>query len=101
MPIAVVGISEDKAHLRGPKVIRMGAEVDGKAGTISAPLSKKLEVAFFASWCMGLIKPPVKVLQMVLGRLVRCFEFRRPLMVPLANVWPRGPPVAQESMQDC
>ena len=87
-----VGISEDKAHLRQPKVIRMGAEVDGIQGTIGIPLSKKLDAAFFAIWCMGLEKPPTKILLMVLGRLVRCFEFRRPLMSLLATVWPKGDP---------
>ena len=41
-----VGISEDKAHIREPKVIRMGAEVDGLRGMVGAPLEKKIEVAF-------------------------------------------------------
>ena len=85
-----VGIAENKAHLREPKVIRMGAEVDGLRGTVSAPLDKKLEVAFFAIWMMGRGTTATKVRLMVLGRLVRCFEFRRPLMCLLSAVWPRG-----------
>ena len=84
-----VGISEEKAHLREPKVVRMGAEVDGLLGIVSAPHQKKLEVAYFTLWALGLHCPPVKVLLMILGRLVRCFEFRRPLMSLLSAVWPR------------
>ena len=64
-----VGISEDKAHVRDPRVIRMGAEVDGVSGSVGAPILKKFEVSFFALWCMGLHHPPTKVLLMVLGRL--------------------------------
>eukprot|EP00435_Cladocopium_sp_Y103_P065997 s127_g28.t1 len=71
-----VGISEDKAHLREPKVVRMGAEVDGQTGTVCVPLATKMEVAYFAFWCMGKSKPPAKVLQMVLGRFVRCADLR-------------------------
>eukprot|EP00435_Cladocopium_sp_Y103_P060385 s256_g22.t1 len=85
-----VGIAEKKAHLREPKVIRMGAEIDGKRGTVGAPMQKKLEVAFFAIWLMSLRAPPTKNRLMVLGRLVRCFEFRRPLMALLSAVWPKG-----------
>ena len=99
------GISEDKAHVRDPKVIRMGAEVDGIRGSVGAPISKKFEVAFFGLWCMGLQLPPTKVLLMVLGRLVRCFEFRRPLMCLLHDVWPKGSmfvrkPLKRSSMQE-
>ena len=85
-----VGIAVDKAHVREPQVIRMGAEVDGVAGTIGAPLDKRVEVAFLGIWAMGLRLPPNKILLMVLGRLVRCFEFRRPLMALLNDVWPKG-----------
>ena len=85
-----VGISSDKAHVRDPKVVRMGAEVDGVLGTISVPKTKQFEAIYFALWCMGLRLPPVKVLLMVLGRLVRIFEFRRPLMCILQEVWPKG-----------
>ena len=85
-----VGISSDKAHVRDPKVVRMGAEVDGLLGTISVPKTKQFEAIYFALWCMGLHLPPVKALLMVLGRLVRIFEFRRPLMCLLQEVWPKG-----------
>ena len=100
-----VGIAEDKAHIREPRVVRMGAEIHGKRGTVSVPRQKKLEVAYFAFWTLGLRCPPTKVLLMVLGRLVRCFEFRRPLMTLLATVWPKGPvqmrrPWAKSSVQE-
>ena len=85
-----VGISEEKSHVRDPQVVRMGAEVDGCKGTVGAPVLKKFEAAFFGPWCMGLRLPPTKVLLMVLGRMVRCFEFRRPLMCLLHSVWPKG-----------
>ena len=93
-----VGISDDKAHVRDPKVIRMGAEVDGCRGSVSAPIQKKFEAAFFGLWCMGLHLPPTKVLLMVLGRLVRCFEFRRPLMCLLHGVWPKCSPVMRKPL---
>eukprot|EP00435_Cladocopium_sp_Y103_P073316 s88_g43.t1 len=85
-----VDISADKSHVRCPKVVRMGAEVDGLAGTVSAPFQKKMEVAYFALWALSLRLAPIKVILMVLGRLVRCFEFRRPLMSILSTIWPRG-----------
>ena len=42
---------------------------------------------------------------MVLGRLVRCFEFRRPLMCLLHSVWPKGSihvrkPISMNGMQE-
>lgn len=85
-----VGISTEKAHLRDPKVVRMGAEVDGILGTVSVPKAKQFEAIYFGLWCMGLRLPPVKVLLMVLGRFVRIFEFRRPFMCLLQSVWPKG-----------
>lgn len=58
----------------------MGAEVDGHQGTVAAPHQKRMEVAYFALWSLGLRCPPIKILLMVLGRFAWCFEFRRPLM---------------------
>eukprot|EP00438_Fugacium_kawagutii_P028805 Skav222861 [mRNA] locus=scaffold2201:87314:93953:- [translate_table: standard] len=86
-----VGIADDKAHLRQPRVIRMGAEVDGVLGTISAPQDKKMEVGYFSLWFLGKRFPATKTRLMVLGRWVRCFEFRRPLMHLLQESWPKGP----------
>ena len=84
-----VEIAEEKAHVREPRVTRMGAEVDGQAGFVAVPLAKKIEVAWFALWYLHQRLPPVKVRLMVLGRLVRCFEFRRPLLNLLQTVWPK------------
>ena len=67
----------------------MGAEVDGLAGIISVPKDKKFETAYFALWFLGQRMTAMKVRLMVLGRLVRCFEFRRPLMNLLQAIWPK------------
>lgn len=85
-----VGISPNKAVQRETKVIRMGAYVDGELGIVSAPPDKVKEVLGFTLWAMAQPKPSNKVLMMILGRMVRCFEFRRPLMSVLRNCWPRG-----------
>ena len=69
----------------------MGAEINGISGRISAPKQKKMEVAWYGLELLGKRWPTVKARLMVLGRLVRCFEFRRPLMSLLHEVWPRGP----------
>ena len=71
----------------------MGAEVDARRGTVCAPLTMRLEVAYFALWFLGLGTAPTKVRPMVLGRLVHCFEFRRPLMTLLCTIWPKGTPL--------
>ncbi|CAJ1445108.1 unnamed protein product, partial [Effrenium voratum] len=86
-----IGIAEDKAQVREPRVIRMGAEINGILGRISAPKQKKMEVAWYGLELLGNRWPTVKARLMVLGRLVRCFEFRRPLMSLLHEIWPRGP----------
>ena len=83
-----VAISEQKAHVRVPVVVRMGAEVDGIRGTIGAPMDKLMEVCWFSVWLLGHKIPMCKALLMVLGRFVRCFEFRRPLMSLLDDCWP-------------
>ena len=85
-----VGISDDKAHIRDPVVVRMGAEIDGLLGLISAPKGKIQEACWFALWTAGLKQPLNKCVLMVLGRFVRIFEFRRPLMSVLGKAWPQG-----------
>ena len=85
-----VGISEDKAHQRELSVNRMGAHIDGDRGFISVPPEKLLEVGWMCAWMCGQSCASQKALLMTLGRLVRCFEFRRPLMGLLNEVWPRG-----------
>ena len=84
-----VEISEKKAQVREPVVVRMGALVDGLAGTVGAPLEKKFEVIGFTVWALSHKWPQNKAIMMILGRLVRCFEFRRPLMGLLRDCWPK------------
>eukprot|EP00435_Cladocopium_sp_Y103_P070974 s223_g36.t1 len=86
---AGVAISADKAHLREVRVERMGAEVDGVDGWLGAPIQKKLECGFFVLWALQTRLCRQKVLLMILGRLVRSFEFRRPLMSLLNEAWPK------------
>lgn len=88
---AGVQISEDKAHRREPRVERMGAQVDGLGGWLGVSQQKKLEVGYFMVWAMTQRCLSQKVVLMILGRLVRCFEFRRPLMSLLNEVWPKDP----------
>ena len=70
----------------------MRAEIDGVKGLLSAPLTKRREVIGFALWLFGQRLPLAKGALMVLGRMVRCFEFRRPLMSALRDCWPTVPP---------
>ena len=85
-----VEISEKKSQKREPVVIRMGAQVNGIEGTLSAPPQKMWEVLGFVLWAFQHKRPSNKSLMMILGRLVRCFEFRRPLMSLLRDCWPKG-----------
>ena len=84
-----VRISLDKSHVREPTVERMGAQIDGWLGLLGTPLQKKLECAYFFLWSLRDDVVHHKVILMILGRLVRCFEFRRPLMSVLNKVWPK------------
>ena len=84
-----VGISPDKAHVRELRVTRMGAHIDGESGYIAVPPEKILEVGWMCIWLLGQRAVRQKALLMTLGRFVRCFEFRRPLMGLLNDVWPR------------
>ena len=67
----------------------MGAEVDGIAGFIGPPSEKLLETGWLCLWVLSQTSIGVKPLLMALGRLVRCFEFRRPLLSILDKCWPR------------
>ncbi|CAE7765025.1 unnamed protein product [Symbiodinium sp. CCMP2592] len=85
-----IGIAEKKAHIREPCVVRMGAEVDGVNGFLSAPRDKMLETGWLALFVIA--KPSVspRMMMVVLGRLTRCFEFRRPLMSLINKCWPKS-----------
>ena len=85
-----VGIAEDKAQIRETHVTRMGAEINGEEGLLYCPLKKKLEASYFTLWLCGQRLPATKARLMVLGRWVRIFEFRRPLMNLLQTSWPKG-----------
>ena len=87
-----VDISLKKSQSREAKVVRMGAEIDGLKGLLSAPLEKRREVLAFTLWLLAQRQPKAKGALMVLGRMVRCFEFRRPLMSALRNCWPTASP---------
>ena len=89
---AGVSVSDGKSHCREPLVVRMGAEVDGLLGVVGMPREKVLELLWFSLWLLQQSRPSMKALLMVLGRMVRCFEFRRPLMSLLGNCWPRTHP---------
>ena len=84
-----VQISKDKAHVREVRVERMGAEIDGQGGWLGVPITKKLECGYFVMWALQRKLCRQKVLMMILGRLTRAFEFRRPLMSILNRAWPK------------
>ena len=86
---AGVKISPDKSHVREVKVERMGGEIDGDLGYLGVSVEKKLEVGYMFLWSLGKVAVPQKVVLMILGRLVRCYEFRRPLMSLLNRAWPK------------
>ena len=86
---AGVGIAKDKTQLGQPVVCRMGAEIGGVEGLIGVPKEKRIENSYFTLWLLGQGYHPTRVRLMVLGRWVRCFEFRRPLMNLLQSSWPR------------
>ena len=85
-----VGISQKKAHVREPCVTRMGAEIDGIEGRLSAPTPKMLEVGWLTVWLLARPVISPRMLMVLLGRFTRCFEFRRPLMGLLNAVWPKS-----------
>ena len=84
-----VQISKDKAHVREVRVERMGAEIDGQGGWLGVPITKKLECGYFVMWALQRKLCRQKVLMMILGRLTRAFELRRPLMSILNRAWPK------------
>ena len=96
---------KEKAHLREIKVERMGAEVDRLGGWLGVPMNKKLELGYFVLWALQEERCRQKVLLMILGRLTRCFEFRRPLMSLLNRSWPKtrvmvSRPLSQNAVQE-
>ena len=58
-----VGIAVKKAHIREPCVVRMGVEVDGIAGILSAPKLKMLEARWLS---VRMLSRPVLSLRVVM-----------------------------------
>ena len=90
-----VATSVDKAHCRQLRVERTGASVDGVSGRIAAPLGKVLSARALALATLQLDLAPWRLAMTVLGRLVRIFEFRRPLLSILNTVWGLSEPRAK------
>ena len=87
-----VGIqtSEDKAVSRSPIVERMGAQVDGIVGTVRVPIEKVFTACVMCLFLHSCPLVHLRCLQAALGRLIRIFEFRRPLFGTLNNIWKFG-----------
>ena len=82
-----IEVSETKAVTGETLTTRMGAWVDGDVGRVSVPPDKIFELLHFGFWLLSDITRDAKGLAMFLGRLIRAFEFRRPLMGILNDVW--------------
>ncbi|CAK0868624.1 unnamed protein product, partial [Prorocentrum cordatum] len=76
-----------EAHLRETRVERMGSDVDGLSGRLAAPRPQVLSTAALCLATLSQERVPRRVCMMVLGKLVRAFEFRRPLFGLLNSAW--------------
>ena len=87
-----IEVSETKAVTGELLTTRMGAWVDGEVGRVSVVPDKISELIHFGTWLLSDITVDAKGLAIFLGRLIRAFEFRRPLMGILNDVWqyPQG-----------
>ncbi|CAK0891073.1 unnamed protein product [Prorocentrum cordatum] len=97
---ASVSFSAEKAHCRQLRVERMGADVDGVSGRLAVPASKALATA---GLCLAAVQRrlvPWRVAMAALGKLVRAFEFRRPLFGVLNSVWTLAASSAQGAVLD-
>ncbi|CAK0855226.1 unnamed protein product [Prorocentrum cordatum] len=80
--------SDKKAVCRQRRLVRMGALVDGGAGRVGVTIDNLMSVGQMIMWLLaGREKVTAKACLMVLGRLARAFEFRRPLFATLNEVW--------------
>ncbi|CAK0842438.1 unnamed protein product [Prorocentrum cordatum] len=80
--------SDKKAVCRQRRLVRMGALVDGDAGRVGVTIDNLMSVGQMIMWLLaGKEKVTAKACLMVLGRLARAFEFRRPLFATLNEVW--------------
>ena len=85
-----VSVSEEKAIFRQPLTERMGATVDGLQGTISVPKEKAFIACLMILYLLSCLLVHLRSLQSALGRLIRVFEFRRPLFGVLNDIWQFG-----------
>ena len=82
-----IEVSDTKAVMGALVVERMGAYVDGDLGRVGLSINKLMELCTFGFWLLTDRSVGAKGLAMFLGRLIRAFEFRRPLMGILNDVW--------------
>eukprot|EP00971_Amphidinium_carterae_P280836 5575480-Amphidinium_carterae.1 len=75
-----VARAEDKAVCGADRMQSLGVEVRGLEGTIGTPLSKRWRVALMCFHAALSLKVPPTLLRTLLGKLVHCLEFRRPLL---------------------
>ena len=68
----------------------MGATVDGLQGTISVPKEKAFIACIMILYLLSCVLVHLRSLQSALGRLIRVFEFRRPLFGVLNDIWQFG-----------
>ena len=90
--------SSTKAVHRQTLVERMGAEVDGSKGSIRVPPDKAFTAAIMILYLLSCPYVHLRCLQGALGRLMRVFEFRRPLFGTLNNIWTFGRKKAVQSL---
>ncbi|CAK0838767.1 unnamed protein product [Prorocentrum cordatum] len=84
---AGVAYSSEKAHLRQLRVERMGADVDGESCRLAGPRDKLLATAALCLATLAEDLVPWRLCMTVLGKMVRTFEFRRPLFCQLNAIW--------------
>ena len=84
---AGLSYSDEKA-VEGELIVeRMGALVEGQVGRVSVPENVLANVIIFAFWVLSCSWIFWRTWLMLLGRLSRIFEFRRPLSSTLIRVW--------------
>jgi len=82
-----IQISEKKSVAGLTQLERMGAYIDGDVGRVGLTSRKLFELCHFGIWLLSDLTLDCKGLAIFLGRLIRAFEFRRPLMGLLNDVW--------------
>ena len=82
-----VSTAAHKAVLQQTHVVRMGAELDGVDGYVGVEVKTILQTVSLALWLLGSLHRPLLWMQIVMGRLVRILEFRRPIFGALFHIW--------------